>query len=243
MLNMKNTLTIATFNFQNTYHPYQTLEDKTNCYSFIKFIMENDIDILGTQETTTRKLRLCEPILTDYGYKIYGNGRFGKLGHIFPIKLADETNSIIFKQSLGKGIHTTKLPWRGTVFPRIITRADFADIVFLNTHLDNLNPKVKAKQLLFIKQVIKQLVSEGKKIILTGDFNMTLKNKNLREFIQSLNLIGIKRVDANENSYREINFGPLDHIFIPKEWKVESISQPQLSISDHKPIIVKVKTN
>ncbi len=240
---MKEILTIATFNFQNTYHPYQTLKDKSDCYTFIKFIMENDIDILGTQETTLRNLKLCEPILQEYGYKLYGSGRFKKLGTIYPISLANETNSIIFKKGLGKGVSTTSIPWLGTAFPRIITRADFEDIVFLNTHLDNLNPKVKIKQLKFIKQMIRSLVNENKKIILTGDFNMTLKNKSLKEFIQSLSLLGIKRVEANENSCRGINFGPLDHIFIPNDFEVEEIKQPTISISDHKPIIVKVKTN
>ncbi len=238
---MKETLTIATFNFQNTYHLYQTLKDKTDCYSFIKFIMENDIDILGTQETTLRNLQLCTPILKEYGYQIYGTGRIKRLGNIYPVSLANETNSIIFKKDLGKGISTVKIPWLGTVLPRIITRADFGEIVFLNTHLDNMNNKVKAKQLLFIKQMIRTLVNENKKIILTGDFNMTLKNKNFKEFIQSLNLLGIKRVEANENSCRGINFGPLDHIFIPKDFEVEEIKQPKISISDHKPIIVKVK--
>lgn len=240
---MKDELVIATFNWRNSYHPYQTLKDKTDCYSFIKFIMENDIDILGMQETTIRNLHLCLPALQDYGYKIYGKGRFKKWGAIFPISLANETNSIIFKEDLGVGVSTTTLPWLGTAFPRIITRADFGDLVFLNTHLDNVNNKVKAKQLLFIKQMIKELVKEGKSIILTGDFNMTLKNKNLKEFIHSLKLLGIKRVDANENSCKGINFGPLDHVFIPNDFEVEEVSQPNVSISDHKPIIVKVKTN
>ena len=238
---MKKTLTLATFNFQNHYHPYQTLKDKTDCYSFIKFIMENDIDILGTQEITIRNLRLCKQVLIDYGYIVYGDGRFGKLGYFYPVNLANETNSIIFRKDLGRGITTTKLPWLGTTFPRIITRADFDNIVFLNTHLDNINPKVKQKQLQFIKQIIKQLVNENKNIILTGDFNMTLKNKNFKQFIYDLENLNIKRVEANENSCRGIDFGPLDHIFIPKNWKVEEIKQPKVSISDHNPIIVKVK--
>ena len=240
---MKKTLTLATFNFQNHYHPYQTLKDKTDCYSFIKFIMENDIDILGTQETTIRNLRFCEPILKEYNYKIFGSGRYKNIGHIFPINLANETNSIIFKDTLGKGISTTTMPWIGTALPRIITRADFEDIVFLNTHLDNMNTKIKIKQLKFIKQIIKNLVNDDKNVILTGDFNMTLKNKHFREFIHSLSLLNIKRVEANENSCRGINFGPLDHIFIPKEFEVEEITQPTSTISDHKPIIVKIKRN
>jgi len=240
---MKETLTIATFNWQNSYHPFKTLKDKTDCYSFINFIIKNNIDILGVQETTIRNLKHCESILREHGYNVYGTGRFRKVGLIFPVTLANETNSIIFKERLGKGISTTTLPWRGTVFPRIITRVDFGNIVFLNTHLDNMNNAVKTKQLIYIKQIIDKLVAEGKKIILTGDFNMTLKNKNFKSFVQKLKLLGIKRVKANENSCRSINFGPLDHIFIPQDWKVEEISQPNLSISDHRPIIVRVKTN
>lgn len=240
---MKDTLTIATFNFRNSYHPYQTLKDKTDCYSFIKFIMENDIDILGTQETIIRNLRFCEPILTDYGYTIYGDGRYGKLGYIYPINLANETNSIIFKNNLGQGQRTIKLPWLGTTFPRIITKAEFENIVFLNTHLDNINNKVKAKQLRFIYNLIKNIQKENKEIILTGDFNMTLKNKDFKEFIYELKKLNLKRVEANKPSCHGVKFGPIDHIFIPKDFEVEDIKQPNISISDHKPIIVKIKRN
>jgi len=240
---MKETLTIATFNWQNSYHPFKTLKDKTDCYSFVNFIIKNDIDILGVQETTIRNLKHCNSILKEYGYSVYGTGRFKKTGFIFPVNLANETNSVIFREKLGKGISTTTLPWRGTIFPRVITRVDFEDIVFLNTHLDNMNNAVKAKQLIYINKIIEKLVDEDKKIILTGDFNMTLKNKNFKSFVQNLKLLGIKRVKANKNSCRSINFGPLDHIFIPKDWQVEEIIQPNLSISDHTPIVVKVKTN
>jgi len=240
---MKETLTIATFNFKNSYHSYQTLKDKTDCYSFIKFIMENDIDILGTQETIIRNLRFCESILTDYGYKIFGDGRYGKLGNIYPVNLANETNSIIFKKELGKGQKTIKLPWLGTTFPRIITKAEFGNIVFLNTHLDNINNKVKVKQLKFIYNLIKKLKKENKEIILTGDFNMTIKNKKFKEFIYEVKKLNLKRVEANKPSCHGIKFGPIDHIFIPSDFEVEEIKQPNISISDHKPIIVKVKRN
>jgi len=238
---MKETLTIATFNFRNSYHLYQTAKDKTDCYSFIKFIMENEIDILGTQETIIRNLRLCETLLTDYGYNIYGDGRYGKLGYIYPVNLANETNSIIFKKELGQGEQTIKLPWLGTTFPRIITKAEFENIVFLNTHLDNINNKVKEKQLKFIYKLIKDLLKENKQIILTGDFNMTTKNKSFRQFIQDLKKLNIKRVEANKPSCHGVKFGPIDHIFIPKEFEVEEIKQPNISISDHKPIVVKVR--
>lgn len=240
---MKEILTIATFNYQNHYHPYQTLKDKTECYSFIKFIMENDIDILGTQETTIRNLKLCEPLLTDYGYKIFGDGRYGKIGYIYPVNLANETNSIIFKKELGKGQKTIKLPWLGTTFPRIITKAEFGNLTFLNTHLDNINTKVKEKQLKYIFKLIQNLRKENKQIILTGDFNMTLKNKQFKKFIDDLKKLNIKRVEADKPSCRGIKFGPIDHIFIPQEFEVKEIKQPNISISDHKPIIVKVKRN
>lgn len=240
---MKKILTIATFNFQNQYHPFLTLKDKTNCYSFVKFILENDIDILGTQETLIRNLRLCYNVLSDHGYTIYGDGRLGRFGSIYPISLANETNSIIFKNDLGKGITTFRLPSFGVVFPRIVTKAEFGDVVFLNTHLDNVNNKLKCKQLLFIKRIIRELVNENKYIILTGDFNMTIKNRNFKDFVNSLKLLGIKRVDANENSCKGVNFGPLDHVFIPNDWEVLEVLQPLVSISDHNPIVVKVKTN
>lgn len=236
-------LTIATFNFRNTFAFYQTLKEKSDCFTFVKFIMENNIDILGTQETTIRKLRTCLPLLTEYGYKIYGDGRLGKIGLFFPFSLTNETNAIIFKDDMSERGETLKLPWLGSQFPRIVTKGVFGNVVFLNTHLDYVNNKVKKKQLETIYYLINDLVKMGKKIILTGDFNMTLRSKDLKKFINDLKILGIKRVPVNIMTCKGVKSGAIDHVFIPNKWEIKEVLLPELSISDHKPIVVKVRIN
>lgn len=236
-------LTIATFNFKNNYSVYQTLKEQSDCFTFVKFIMENDIDILGTQETTIRKLRTCLPLLTEYGYKIYGEGRLGKIGLLFPFSLMNETNAIIFKDDMSERGETLKLPWLGSQFPRIVTKGVFGNVVFLNTHLDYLNNKVKKKQLEIIYYLINDLVKIGKKVILTGDFNMTLRNKNLKKFIKDLEVLGIKRVPVNTVTCKGVKSGAIDHVFISEAWEVQEVILPELSISDHRPIVVKLRIN
>ena len=200
--------------------------------------MENDIDVLGLQEMTFKKINFCRPILLDYKYNIYGNGRYGMIGKIFPISLANETNTIITKDIV-KDYKTIKMPWIGSTFPRIITKIVTKDYVCYNTHLDNANPKVKAKQLDFIYNL---LLNEKKPVILMGDFNLKTNNKKFKNFISKLKKLHLKRVDNNEYTCNKIKKGPIDHIFLPDNWKVLDISTLKLNISDHKPIIIKVKT-
>ncbi len=237
---MKDVITIATFNFQNNYHHQLTLKDESDCFTFAKFIMENDIDILGTQEMTLPKLDLCKPLLKDY--VIYGDGRFGKAGRFFPVSLSNETNAIISKKGLIKSAETIKLPWLGGAFPRIITKASGQNFVFLNTHLDNTNYKVKAKQLDVIYNIIEKIVQNNQNVILTGDFNMTLKNKNFKDFILKLEKLNIQRVNFNELTCEKIKKGPIDHIFISNTFEILKIETCNLNISDHIPIMVKLKT-
>lgn len=237
---MKDELVIATFNWQNKYHPYQTLKDKTDCYSFIKFIMENGIDILGTQETVSRNLKLCRSVLFDYGYDVYGTGRFGSIGHIYPVSLTNETNSIVTRLQPSSRLLVRKMPWLGSPFPRILTILEFDNLVFLNTHLDNVNPKVKKNQLQCIYELISDFISGGFDVILTGDFNMTVKNKNFSDFIAALEQLGINRVDNDIATCRGIK-KPIDHVFISNNWEVLKRDVVKVSISDHKSIIVKVK--
>lgn len=237
---MKDELTIATFNWQNNYHPYQTFKDKTDCYSFVKFIMENDIDILGTQEMVSRNLKLCRSVLFDYGYEVYGTGRFGGIGHIYPISLSNETNSIVTRLQPSSMVSVKRMPWLGSPFPRILTILEFDNLVFLNTHLDNVNPKVKEKQLQYIYKLISDFISGGFDVILTGDFNMTVKNKSFENFIADLEKLGINRVTNDIATCRGIK-RPIDHIFVSDNFELLNKEIVETSISDHKAIIVRLK--
>lgn len=73
------------------------------------------------------------------------------------------------------------------------------------------------------------------------DVNMPRFNK----FVINLECIGYKRVPNTKKTYKyQEDKLPIDHIFVPKEWKIEEIAiatdKYLDSFSDHYPIIVKV---
>ena len=77
--------------------------------------------------------------------------------------------------------------------------------------------------------------------MLTGDFNMNEKDSDFKNFVLSLEEKAIKKVNIKNNTYMAPNGkkSTIDHIFIPKDWKiVESGIIDNEDISDHKPIYV-----
>lgn len=240
---MPEELTIATFNWKNGFNNLNIEKSINNCKVLTSFIDKQKIDLLGLQESVKKNLRICYPILKDKSYTIYGDGRFGKYGKLFPFSILDETDSVISRLAMTKDVETIRLPWLGSQLPRIVNKISFGDVVFLNTHLTLLNNTVKKNQLELIYTIIKYEVEHGKKVILTGDFNMTQKNIYFSEFINKLDKIGIKRLPADKPTCKMINAGPLDHIFFPKEWEIREFDYVELGISDHLLVWVKVKTN
>ena len=83
-------------------------------------------------------------------------------------------------------------------------------------------------------------------VILLGDFNSDLSNKLFIKFIEDLEKLGLKRVEYNHKTFRKSKKDtPIDHIFIPKEYKIENmevISSEELEkYSDHYPLCVTIR--
>ena len=82
-------------------------------------------------------------------------------------------------------------------------------------------------------------------VILTGDFNLTTSSPKFRMFIENLEEIGYKRIPNAELTWKyQKEKLPIDHIFIPKDWKIEEykISKDKYmeNFSDHYPLLVKI---
>ena len=228
---------IGTFNLQNKYNLIHSKKHNDELNEFIKFVVDNEVDVLGTQEITFKKAKKISKKLKEY--KIIGDGRIKRLGRIFPFSLANETNIIITRLEPEKS-ETIFLPWKGSQFPRIITKCIIGDIVFLNTHLDYLNQSIMEAQLDKVYDVVEKEIKSKNKVILTGDFNMTLENNCFKKFIKKLNELNLNRVEANDNSHIRIKKGPIDHIFVSNNFIIEEIKKINLPISDHYPIVVKI---
>jgi len=237
---------IATFNIQNKYQipNYKGIdEDGDNTHKLVSFIVENDIDILGTQEMVKGyQSRLMER-LEHFKYTITGNYRLKRIGNYIPIlRKYNEANSVITKYPVEstKTIPLSFLPYT----PRIATMTqimiDTIKINVINTHLEVNRKYLRQKQLNRLKKIIDNI--EGY-IILMGDFNMEKDNPLFQDFIKNMKNYNLKLIKTTAGTHPTME-SAIDHIFVSKslgivtEIKVDTTLE---NMSDHRPVIVTLK--
>ena len=242
-------LKIASFNIKNG----EKSKKEKNANILVNIIKKEKIDILGTQELTKEYEKTLKQKLTNY--KFYGKYRYGN-GILSKFKYNE--NNIIITNKKVKYNKTIELPWLANNFkdlknsiinksitPRIVTMITISDkelgkIIVFNTHLDYKIHSIKKRQL----EKLKKIIFKYKKrypTVLTGDFNMNEKDSDFKNFVLSLEEKAMKKVNIKNNTYMAPNGkkSTIDHIFIPKDWKiVESGIIDSEDISDHKPIYV-----
>lgn len=211
---------LISFNVENIF--LKTMNKKK--LSFISnFIKDNDIDIINIQELNISDTKKLKKELTDY--KFYGNFRYHKLLNFLPM---NENNNIITNRSVSY-YDTVKYKDKCylnkvinfPVLPRIATILITEDYCIINTHISNKVPKIKNRQLELLKNIIIKYYKDYK-LILTGDFNMTLRNTKFKEFIEYLKSLNIKRVPLNDSTWHGKNKEyTLDHIFISGNIKLK----------------------
>ena len=256
-------LNICSYNVRND-NLVEGFDDKKIENIYTNLINDYKIQILTTQETLTVTVEILKRCLKKY--RVLRNYRYGKnklLNKIKTISKYNEANNIITNLPVLTE-KTTELPWiprnikeifSGTfkyrsITPRIITEAiidieDYGRIRFLNTHLSlHLKGTIKLQ----LKRIIKTIKNSTIPVVLTGDFNTSIKNKTFKLFIKELEKIDMKRVEINSKTFKKSkNDNAIDHIFIPKDWeiiKTEIIDKEYLNdYSDHYPIFVSVIPN
>lgn len=252
-------LKICTFNVRND----NLIKDLTkerieDCYQ--RLLYENNIEILATQEMIKSTLDVLKKKFPEYQYM--GNGRYGKgriQNSIRALRKYNEHATVITKLPVIKE-KTKALPWiprslkdfyhgvftYQSVTPRVLTdvilEINKQQIRLLNTHLDCHMNTVRKRQLNYILNYIK---SSSLPVILVGDFNSTLNNKLFIKFIEDLDNLGLKRVEYNHKTFKKSKQDtPIDHIFIPREYKIEQIeiiSNKEIEkYSDHYPLCVTI---
>ena len=239
-------LIIGTYNIQNKFYlkKYNGIEGKQDNVILLNELLEKyHLNILGTQEMTSWYLKRCQKFLKNY--HIVGRYRYPNI----ILKKFNEANSIITNYEVIK-TKTLHLPFLPTITPRIITSAlikneEGQEILFFNTHLSRGNSSVQKRQLNFI---YKLLLTTQKPLILTGDFNMTIDNPNMKDFIHKLKKLNISRIPVLEKTYKNhTKEKAIDHIFISCHFdlvKFQIIKDPIFhSTSDHYPIIAFLKIN
>lgn len=217
-------------------------------------IKEKEFDLLGTQELTIKYVNALALRLSNY--KFYGNYRYGNLLTSMPF---NENNQIITNRSVLDS-KTIKLPWvadnlrdltasivKLSIMPRIATiviaeNEGHRKICMINTHLDFKIPSIQIRQLDAIKKLV-QKYDQDYDVILTGDFNMQVSDKRFASFINDVK-DQIKHVDIASSTWhgKHGEEATLDHIFIPKDYKIENAGTIDSNgISDHDAIFADIK--
>lgn len=257
------TLNICTYNVRND-NLVEGFDNKKIEFLYKKLVNDYDIDILTTQEMIKTTVDILKEKLT--GYRILGNYRYGNSKLVKIIKNLNkynEANNIITRLPVLTE-KTTDLPWiprnikeilSGTfkyrsITRRIITEAiidieNYGRVRFLNTHLSH---HLKGTTKLQLKRILKIVKSSTIPVVLTGDFNVNVKNKNFKFFIDELEKLGLKRVEINKRTFKKSKKDTaIDHVFMPSNWSIikkEVIDEDYLgNYSDHYPIFISVIPN
>ena len=153
--------------------------------------------------------------------------------------------------SLSKNLNKTGKRSLLSIFPRIATvtiiSKENQNFTLINTHLDHLTNIGRKTQLNYLKQIIE--LNSKYPIILAGDFNLNTDNEIFQNFTKYMNFQNCKLVPINEKTFKppvnpfkiSYNFKTPDHIFIPKDFIIESVNVIDNNFSDHKLVKVKIK--
>lgn len=229
-------LTISTFNIQNTTKDYSEQKHQ----QIIKYLLDENIDILNLQELFIDCERVLLPKLKQLDYTLSGDYRF----HLPLLKKINEKTPVITNQTLldSKTIH---LPFFPAPLKRIATKVELqtkelGEITIINTHLDFMFDYVKKRQL---KKLIQLLKKETKPVVLTGDFNLKENNSLLKDFIDTLEKMNITHIPIKGKTLKNSNSKyAIDHIFISKEFNVvDKKIIKNITISDHYPVLIKIE--
>ena len=165
-------------------------------------------------------------------YKIYGKYRFKK---IFFLSKFDERTGIITKHNPIK-IYNKYLSLIPGI-PRIMTAYENSYFILINIHLEY---KSKLANNIGLNKIYKFISKHrDKSIVLLGDFNTYEDNPKFIEFENKLEEINIKRIN---NETRTFSNRQIDYIFLSNNINLIDIwtDKTIMSISDHRPIFIKI---
>lgn len=257
---------VCTINVQNKY----TSENGgfQSGSNLVLSLVEDEVDILGTQELKCSTAKSLDDSLQDYNYDLTGESRWGDGIVGFCFSFANETNSII-----GSRLYMSKtdaLPWipqnidelaqgieKGSIMARVVTTSVIAVegigyVRCYNTHLDYGVPSIQRRQMDMLLEVIDNDYNElALPIIITGDFNAEPESENMKYFMNQLSQRGIQTAIENVNTYKgKMKDGDyiespkqLDYIFYSEDFNMIDYQIIDNPSSDHDAILVKLSNS
>jgi endonuclease/exonuclease/phosphatase family metal-dependent hydrolase len=255
------TLNVMTFNIRDA-----SEKDGENSWTYryvvvTKVIVDNDMDIIGTQEvnvsqhyylTTTSKLKnyrsVGEPGENGGGYDLlfFKKDRFILLDE--GTFWLSETPDVAGSKSWGSGYV------RMATWAKLKDKATGKELFAINTHIDHTSASAQVGQVATLLQKIEELHGDLP-VILTGDFNMSRDNANIiaittASFSHTLDVAETK--SGKDYTYHGFSETPLpgsyfaDYIFTSSddirvyEHKVFPEKLDGIYLSDHTPVTAKI---
>jgi endonuclease/exonuclease/phosphatase family metal-dependent hydrolase len=241
-------MNIGSFNVKNNRRKKTNLSKAKKIF---ELVTTYDIEILGLQEVTKGLLEELKNLFEPKGYTIVEAFR-GKNTN----SMNNESNTIVSKYK----VKSNKVLWlskkadvivkRGffTIYPRNVNisriNVEGTIISFVNVHLD-IFKHARRKQL---EKLYDILLEESKDypVVLFGDFNVTNDREYFVQFCKKLENIGIKHILNEKETFIATKYhhfkGPIDHMFIPNNYELDTLEIIDTGISDHRMVVGNIKT-
>jgi endonuclease/exonuclease/phosphatase family metal-dependent hydrolase len=262
--NETSALNIMTFNIR-----YDNPGDNANNWKFRRdyvysMILQNDIDVMGTQEVLSTQLTDLLGGLPQFGYA--GVGRKDGIA-------AGEYSAVFYKKSrfellksgtfwLSENPSAVGVKGWDAAIERIVTwvilkeRSTGKEFAFINTHFDHMGQVARRESAKLLLNKVTE-IGKGLPVLVTGDFNATPDSEVIQLLVDTNNPNRL----TDSRSVAPMVLGPawtfhgfgtvpleirtiIDYILIKnkvtiQQLKVISEMKDQIYLSDHNPIMIK----
>ena len=251
-------LKIISFNIKNNFSRSQKEQKRLD--EIIKFLNEENADVIGLQEVNSYVRKILAVALRDY--YVIGDSRFiteNRWNEYNILLLKKERIQIINENTVWLTIEAKEEYARIGILPRICTYATLLidnkeEITVFNTHLDVVSARVRKKQLTSIIKRMQQKHASAP-LIGMGDFNLsfTKKNSDFLKQLMEVNHCDLKPIYESypvqsltrDSWWRKKGF-PIDYFLLSSHWKVSYFSlyhgtNKGNDLSDHIPLICQLE--
>lgn len=219
-------------------------------------------DFVGLQEVLHNQLVYVDSSLQDYCYVGVGRDDGKEKGEYSPIFFNSNKYVLIKHQTfwLSEKPDSVSVGWDAAL-PRICTYGLFANkltgnrVHVFNTHFDHVGKKAVTESARLIQRIIEQLTTANSRVVLMGDFNSEPGSEPIEIISRSLQsaLNGEKGIYGPKGTFNAFNDSiiaqrQIDYVFVQNfnvlsYRHVDDRMPNNRFISDHFPILVKLKDN
>lgn len=230
------------------------------------YIRENSPDIFGLQEALSHQYNYLDSTFEEYRSIAVGRDDGDRKGEMNPVFFMKDRFCPLSYGTFWLSETPGKIGSRGwgAALPRIVTWVELEDrksshsFFFFNTHFSHMSDSARLMSSIKIYEKVKEIAGEYP-FIITGDFNMLPDSRAYTQLtgegaqdafiIDSYTISNTEPegLDYTFNGFRdEQGKGRIDYIFVSKgvevkSHKTEGPKKGDLFISDHWPVLAKVK--